>query len=137
VPHCKRCTHGPHRDGLVRTFRPQPMVHRHRLDPQTCPEAQMQKGGGISTARKRNSNRLTRWQPVPDQPDEPPRYWHPNPCIATVAWVAAMLPGNRVPTSPSVTQASGTWPSAPSPSPSFNSASPANGPSGAAENASR
>jgi hypothetical protein len=69
----------------------------------------MQKGGGIPTARKRHANRLARWQPVPDQPDQPLRvYWHPNPCIATVACVAARLPGKRVPTSASVTQASGT-----------------------------
>ena len=64
-------------------------------------------------------------------------YWHPKPCIATVACVAAMLVGKRDPTSARVTQASCTWPSAPSPSPSFNSASGAIGPSGLAENASR
>lgn len=137
MPDPERLTEGRDSRRFSRAVRAQPVIHRHRLDPEARPQTQMQKGGGIPTARKRHSDCLVRWQPVPDQRDQPILYWHPNPCIATVAWVVAMLVGNRVPTSASVTQASDTWPKAPNPSPSFNSASGASGPSGAAENASR
>lgn len=52
----------------------------------------MQKGGGIPTARQRNSDRLAFGQRLTDQPDQP-LYWHLSPCIATPACVAAMLVG--------------------------------------------
>ena len=78
---------------LLGTFGPQVVVHRHRLDRQPSRPAQMQKGGGIPTARKRHSDHLSRWQPGPDQPDQPVGYGHANPCIATAACVCAMLPG--------------------------------------------
>ena len=66
-----------------------------------------------------------------------PRFRLPMVVCGLLTGVAAMLVGKRDPTSARVTQASCTWPSAPSPSPSFNSASGAIGPSGLAENASR
>jgi hypothetical protein len=122
---------------LGRAFRPQPVIHRHRLDPQPGRQAQMQKGGGIPTARKRHADGLVRWKRRPDQPDQPLRLLAPEPLHRHRRLRRRHAAGKRVPTSASVTQASGTWPSAPNPSPSFNSASPANGPSGAAENASR
>ncbi len=62
---------------------------------------------------------------------------HPNACIAAAASDAGCDPGKRVPTSVSVTQASGVWPNCCSDWPSLNSASAAFGPSGAPENASR
>lgn len=86
------------------------MVDRQSLDCKAGCAAQMKKGGGISTTRKRNTNRNSGRKAVPDQCDQPviQAYWHPKPCIATVDCVAAMLPGKRVPTSARVTQASGT-----------------------------
>ncbi len=92
--HPKPRTGGRDTRRLSRTFQAQSVVNRHRLNRQTRPYRQMQKGGGIPTARHRNSNRLARRKRRPDPLNQPVRaYWHPRPCIDTVAWVAAMLAG--------------------------------------------
>lgn len=97
-PHHMRNTQGragsTNCKSLLDTLGAQTVIYRHRLNPQPGGQAQMQKGGGIPTARKRHSDRLARRQAVADQTDQPILfYWHAKPCIATVACVAAMLPG--------------------------------------------
>lgn len=78
MPHSKSATDLAHGGRLGCTFGPQPVIHRHRLDPAARPQTQMQKGGGIPTARKRHANGPVRWKRRPDQPDQPPPwvYWH-------------------------------------------------------------
>ena len=128
------------------------MIHRHRKQPsaefQGYAVQKMQQRNRIAAAGYGNGDRAFQIENSMGRQQQsgikrlillPVRrgYWHPSPCIDTCALVAWMLPGKRLPTSASVTQASGVWPKAPKACPSFSSDSPAKLPSGLPENASR
>ena len=94
LPDPERRAGRTNRRRLCRALRPQAMVHCDRLNLQPRGQTQTQKGGGIPTARQGHPDHLPLWQALTDQPDQPRFvYWHANPCIATLACVAAMLPG--------------------------------------------
>ena len=137
----KRRTQAPDLGRLDRRFGAQAVVHRRDPNGQPGLHRQMQHRQTVTAPRNGKAQNL----PVPGHPchfrAKPRRkvagQEQPSPCIAATAFASSALPGNRLPTSARVTQASGVWPSLPSDCPSLVSACPANSPSGAPEKASR
>ncbi len=136
--HPKVCTDAAHRARLVRGLGPQAVIHRHRArgDPRLGRE--MQQRHGIAAPRNGEAQGPRLAQPrAPQEPLAQRHQLQPSPCMVVAASAADGLPGKRVPTSASVTQASGVWRRSPSARPSFSSASGARGPSGSPEKLSR
>lgn len=132
-------TDARHHGGLCRRLRAQAMVHRGHAQPQPRLYRQIEQRQRIPASGYRQTQRLFpgRAKAPAEDIGNVPGQRQPSPCIACAAFAASADPGNRVPTSCSVTQASGVWPKAPSACPSFNSAGAACGPEGWPEKASR
>lgn len=130
--HAKRRTARRDVSRLRPRLGPQSVIHRRHRDRTPGLDRQMQKGDGIPAARNRQPQLLpTRVaQRLPEDMPDVPGQEQPSPAIADAASPASAEPGNRVPTSCSVTQASGVCPRAPSACPSFNRAGAACGPEG-------